>query len=728
MCNFRSINNLAKQEDIVHWHKNINNLVLIFMETNDVHVFTLGIDSGYLGLGVAVIMDNSLARYVYKIFEIPGQLFFIKLLFKNKLSVSILGLYAGVSFAVHFSQAGEINFLIAKAVNEFSFIILDNNFNKDGSRRCASYNKCLDLGLINFLDGCLVAKILTWCNFYGVTRMINYLFISSNLVNLIVSCSITDVVDYFNTDHKAIAVSVSLSSLLDKFDVKNANVAKWCKFKNATTANTTMFLDKFAKAVTFSDLDAMWAVVRKIMVFLVNSTFSKKWFKSFNSVFTKEFSRFYKLELLVSKLIKASCSASTEVKSLFISGSSFDVVCSKLVKARKFYCSSKLLKLRHAEEFHIKQAICKRIENFELDKSHIIRSVLEHPFRKMVLNHLVVNKELVLEPKLVKFKIDMIIEGWTRKHQMVNDIYVFDKAFSGVMCSIGFDELYEVVSNLPDGKAAGLSDISNELWKHCDESVLNLLLVLLNFCLACESPSLAKAHSDVHFFINLVLKKVVSDKQFSYLVSAVLYPIVSYRMQFSFVPVGVYNKWDALIHKGLKIKSGLPLDFLSDTIYYSSFYGMVCVLCNCSLSISGSLANLFHGCGGVSMSVALALSSVSSGVGLLNILGSSSFMFVCNHLFRVGTGSLSVYTDGSLKGLGTVGCRTGVAVYFKDIDLGLGIGVSSLMSFTLAEMQAIVLALECVSLASFVHLFSDNQSALDACKLELVLACPNFRN
>ncbi|KAG9306147.1 hypothetical protein G9A89_016051 [Geosiphon pyriformis] len=69
-----------------------------------------------------------------------------------------------------------------------------------------------------------------------------------------------------------------------------------------------------------------------------------------------------------------------------------------------------------------------------------------------------------------------------------------------------------------------------------------------------SKPSLAKAHLDICFFSNLVLRKVVSNKQFLYLVSAVLYPIISYRIQFSFVSVGVYNKWDTLIFSWHKVK------------------------------------------------------------------------------------------------------------------------------------------------------------------------------
>ncbi|KAG9306708.1 hypothetical protein G9A89_004255 [Geosiphon pyriformis] len=78
-----------------------------------------------------------------------------------------------------------------------------------------------------------------------------------------------------------------------------------------------------------------------------------------------------------------------------------------------------------------------------------------------------------------------ISDDWVHQFQSLN--YVFDDVFSEVMCSIGFDELLTVVFNLFNGKAAGLSGISNKLWKHCDRMVLDMLLLLLNFCLEHES-------------------------------------------------------------------------------------------------------------------------------------------------------------------------------------------------------------------------------------------------
>ncbi|KAG9296908.1 hypothetical protein G9A89_006863 [Geosiphon pyriformis] len=121
--------------------------------------------------------------------------------------------------------------------------------------------------------------------------------------------------------------------------------------------NAVMFSDEFFAAVEGSDLDAM----------------------------------FHKLELLVSKIVKTSCLVAHEkfvslldvwcgldsvnafvIKSLFLSGSHFDTIHSVLAKIRKLYRLSKLLESNRIQESQIKMAIDKRIESFELDKSHTI--------------------------------------------------------------------------------------------------------------------------------------------------------------------------------------------------------------------------------------------------------------------------------------------------------------------------------------------------------------------
>ncbi|KAG9298015.1 hypothetical protein G9A89_018843 [Geosiphon pyriformis] len=887
MCNVHSINVSTKQEDIIR------------DRFSRIKVFSSGLDKRFLGAGVAIIMNTSLAHHVCKVFEVSGQLLLVKLLFKNKLSVFILGLYAGASLAVHFSQANDINSMIVKAVNKSLFVVLDGNFNENDSQKSASFKKCLNLGL-------------------------------------------------------AVSVFVDLGRLLD---AQLNSFHKQKNFKNAILVNAVMFSDKFAASVKFSDLDAI-----------------------FDNVFTKKSSKYHKLELLVSKIVKASHEKSvvnfeslmkywvsldsiraSVVQNIVDSGASSGQVCSAHCGAKKAYHTSKLAKSCRTKEATIKATIDKRMKSFEINKSHTIRSVLEHLFHKVVLNHLVVNNKLVLKPNLVKSKC----------HQYQPLEYIFNEAFLGVMCSIKFNELFGVVFSLPDDKAAGLSahkilldrillvysafnvlcednfsvlkstltqspifvigsviedalEKNRELWlvlqnirKAYDLDCTNCIMTDFSLTggyqvhnsldqnevfspllwhifynpLLCEikhqesickyklnshfifkndhaesraelsfffaasafvddtiwvgssqnatqhildvvgeffwinnisinndktvaisinsrsephqylgiflltksfsKPSLAKTNSDIYFFTNLVLQKTVSDKQLLYLVSA-----------------------------GLKLKSGLPLDFSSDMVYHPFFYGlksfsqvqseskvvsfvsfansggvvnclfshkshdlqvlcwhsvhplsssvcihisasnnflagMVHVLFNCDLSLGSSLTTPFQFYSGVSMSAywkrldphgsilewfklsiiflnsvgfSSALPSLLYGVGSLNILESSDFVFVCNHLSQASVSSLSVYMDKSLSNLGTASCKAGAVTYFEDISLGLGVCVLGLMLFTLAELQAIALALECVPPSSSVLLFLESQFALNTCKSKLSLACPDFHN
>ncbi|KAG9307656.1 hypothetical protein G9A89_023221 [Geosiphon pyriformis] len=166
------MNNPVKQDNIIHWHKEMNNLISIVTETklkgkiclwimnkfDGVWVFTSGSESGHLDSGVAIIIDTSLTKHVYKVSEVPGWLLSLKLLFKNKLSVSILGLYVGAFSVVQFFQAGNINSMIARAINESFFVVLGGDFNKNGSHKSASFKKWLDLDLVNSLSRCSYVK------------------------------------------------------------------------------------------------------------------------------------------------------------------------------------------------------------------------------------------------------------------------------------------------------------------------------------------------------------------------------------------------------------------------------------------------------------------------------------------------------------------------------------------------------------------------------------------
>ncbi|KAG9285882.1 hypothetical protein G9A89_013307 [Geosiphon pyriformis] len=89
---------------------------------------------------------------------------------------------------------------------------------------------------------------------------------------------------------------------------------------------------------------------------------------------------------------------------------------------------------------------------------------------------------------------------------------------------------------------------------------------------------------------------------------------------------------------------------------------------------------------------------------------------VCDTGFH---GSIDVYTNGSIKDLGSIDACGGTAAYFPKADVSIGMRVLGLLSSILVKLQAIALALECVFDFSIVTLFMNNQTLLDIYKFEV---------
>ncbi|KAG9289772.1 hypothetical protein G9A89_015352, partial [Geosiphon pyriformis] len=396
------------------------------------------LDKDFIGAGVAIIMDNSLAYYVSKVEEVSGRVVSIQLLFKGKLSVTLLGLYAGASSGGRFGQVSEVNSLIAKAVNSSIHVVLGEDFNENGSGRSS--------------------------NSKGVVKTIDYIFVSGNLFFAVIGHQTVLVSDFFDTNHKAVMVSIGLGGLLN------------AKFRDLSLAKLLLLGDMFSGAEVCGD---------KAVLGSANEMFSRHWFSKFKCLKNKHSSKFFGLELLVAKIVKKFCSSGLSDVNFLVSkwltldnvkacafrnlvslNVKFDVVVKHLSLVRKDYRRAKMFESRFAEETSIRKAIDRHMENFCSDKGSMIRSILDRPFYKVVLDHLVVDNKLVLEPEKVKVSVDKIMKGWTKKqsvHVYAPLSYVWNDAFSGVMCKVAISELLFVISGMLNGKAAGLSGISNEL-------------------------------------------------------------------------------------------------------------------------------------------------------------------------------------------------------------------------------------------------------------------------
>ncbi|KAG9293355.1 hypothetical protein G9A89_007601, partial [Geosiphon pyriformis] len=437
---------------------------IIMNKFDEIRVFSFGLDKRFLSTEMAIIMNNYLAHHVSKIKEIPGHFVSVQLLFKNKLSVVFLGLYTGASVETRFGQACGINSLIAKTANSFIFMVLNGDFNEDGDKKSASFKFCLDLGLVN--------------SFSDAKKVIDYIFVNKSLSSALAGHKVTPVYDFFNTDYNAMLVSVGLGGLLNvylnsehkqankdkwKFKIKNANANKWAQFREHSLVKFVEHIDMF------NDI--------KVVTSSANSVFFKYWFSEFNCLKNKQSSKFFKLELLIAKL-KAS-----KVCTMFDNSESRKSILLYLLEIKKLYHKSKYYESKMAKDISIKKVINRHMETFSSNKGHMIKSVLDWPFKKVVLDHLIVDNELILEPKEIKSAVDDIMKGWTRKwvtpislsiywsnqYALLN--YVGNSTFSNIIDVIKSDEFLLVVKDLPDGKT------------HGNAKILDGLLDVFNVCL-----------------------------------------------------------------------------------------------------------------------------------------------------------------------------------------------------------------------------------------------------
>ncbi|KAG9298045.1 hypothetical protein G9A89_018873 [Geosiphon pyriformis] len=188
---------------------------VLTIKFDDIWIFTSGLNKGFLGAEVAIIVNNSLIHHVSKVEEISGHVISIRLLFKGKLSVTVLGLYASASAETKFGQAANVNAFIARAVNSSTFVVLGGNFNKSNSKKSVTFKFCVNLGLFNLLCEHLLAKSPTWSNSKSVEQVIDFIFVTQSLMSAIAGYKVEFVSEFFNTDHRSVSVSVDLGGLLD---------------------------------------------------------------------------------------------------------------------------------------------------------------------------------------------------------------------------------------------------------------------------------------------------------------------------------------------------------------------------------------------------------------------------------------------------------------------------------------------------------------------------------
>ncbi|KAG9300162.1 hypothetical protein G9A89_010572 [Geosiphon pyriformis] len=184
----------------------------------------------------------------------------------------------------------------------------------------------------------------------------------------------------------------------------DADCAQWAKFKDLLSAKLMLLNELFFGAESRGDVDAMCLRNKHSFKFFGLELLVVKIVKAFHSNDLPE------VDYLVNKWSTLNNAKTHAFGMLFCLDVKSEIIIKHLSLVHRDYKRSKMFKLKLAEEASIRKVIERHMENFCSDKDSMIRNVLEKLFYKVVLDYLVVDNELILEPKEVKLGVDKIME------------------------------------------------------------------------------------------------------------------------------------------------------------------------------------------------------------------------------------------------------------------------------------------------------------------------------
>ncbi|KAG9305777.1 hypothetical protein G9A89_001065 [Geosiphon pyriformis] len=349
-----------------------------------------------------------------------------------------------------------------------------------------------------------------------------------------------------------------------------------------------------------------------------------------------------------------------------------------------------------------------------------------------MLDHLVSDSSLIVDPIDIKNNVDKIMEDWTKKrivpynisdlwqHQYLPLDYVDNNAFFGVMNAISYEDLVHVIKDLPDSKAAeAWVSIIPKFYKWKDILTNTKLITLIEttykilFKILSDRILLACNVFDVLHSNNFSVLKGTTTQSPIFAISSVVENALEKNHEFWLVLQDMWKAYNS-VHDSLD--QGEMFSPLLWRIFYDPLL--------CEVKRQESLCEYCIDSRFVAKTDSLPVIELQ----LLDVSGLDGVFWLKQCLFISNLNVIEVYIDKSLKNFGMQEMECGAAAYFLDVDLCIGIRVSGLVSFILAELQVIVLALECVLFCSSIVVYLNSQIALGACAAESVLASLDFHN
>ena len=151
----------------------------------------------------------------------------------------------------------------------------------------------------------------------------------------------------------------------------------------------------------------------------------------------------------------------------------------------------------------ISLAVERRQNNFQTNTKRMIDSILKRKRNRVTFDNIIKADEVITDEKGIKEEVVKHFKNWTKRNPTDEEHWklwekeydsvssIAQEDYEGLIATIEFEELENLISEAPNGKANGESGISNEMIKKLPLEAKKIFLEICNFCLAKEIVPIA---------------------------------------------------------------------------------------------------------------------------------------------------------------------------------------------------------------------------------------------
>ena len=188
---------------------------------------------------------------------------------------------------------------------------------------------------------------------------------------------------------------------------------------------------------------------------------------------------------------------------------SYDSTTNTLKEYKNIIWQARNTEKRNEQNEKIKFYNNRRYSDFKDNTTRMIDSILQRHTDQVNYEKIILNNEILTEPKDIKEATQQHFKNWTRENKTNKDhwhqweyyykplSHIQPQIFDNLLTPIKIEDLLQTIAIAPKNKATGPLGISNEILQHLPPVAISYLLDIMNACLLLQTTPNQWADSNI---------------------------------------------------------------------------------------------------------------------------------------------------------------------------------------------------------------------------------------